>query len=721
MSVDFPGALPSWKLALIERKRRQDLDYHHPRGPSGKPGAEPTAAMPPWKQELLSRKQQKRLAGAKGYGGEIVQSHADFPLSPEDSKKCGGVFDPWPTMLSPGEKSSAHGTGLEDKREFPLEERLLPIHKNPILLMDMDSRMPSGVSQRSGFFAKLSRLGVSSHMSFDGDAAASSASRNSRYDEGFDEEEVIYGKGFVSRLLQKFSHLSGRGEVFSSGPHFSRSLSRGQSSEDFLDGRYDCRPASTRPPRRKSSSLDDLLKDNSNSRLASENGDVNESDGDCICWPSQGGEGSMVVSVRNIFESLATSPTFAKECTLRARRSTSPERSENPNVPDEIGNGELQTEASPNSCSSSSKSWQEENLNVKTIAQPRTTIDDSFDFYERQASLFRPGGYKPPAVVNTGVDLISPGDVTDDEKIDAQISSFKTETSVHYVADLPADNNLTTENMAVAESGCEPSELKMSAGDSQIHQKYEGRISPNSLSKQSASDCLEPAERDSSADIPFPSGQSAAAKKTPPRPGLLLIRPASNLSNIKTDYLQLTRYNDIRHGDFVPAKKPAQKGVQVEDSDSDEFEESIDVSKYLDNVRFEFEGAGICPGRSLLAKSKKETQLKTCFDDAATVIFEYPSEQSLVDAWPPDVVDMDCSSGHNGDQSLLGAGLTSDAIIPSADPSKTEVDLTSCIKAAGQRTVVPCISSQDMCVEGISKVSNEKPAFSGTVYFDVLQ
>lgn len=622
MSVDFPGALPSWKLALIERKRRQDLDYHHPRGPSGKPGAEPAAAMPPWKQELLSRKQQKRLAGAKGYDGEIVQSHADFPPSPEDSKKCRGVFDPWPTLLSPGgndsrgEKSSAHGTGLEDKREVPLEERLLPIHKNPILLMDMDSRMPSGVSrdvngsQRSGLFAKLSRLGVSSHMSFDGDAAATSAaSRNSRYDEGFDEEEVIYGKGFVSRLLQKFSHLSGRGEVYSSGPRFSRSLSRGQSSEDFLDGHYDCRPGSTRPPRRKSSSLDDLLKGNSNNRLASENGDVNESEGDCIGWPSEGGEGSMVVSVRNIFESLATSPTFAKDCTLRARRSTSPERSEKPDVPDKIGNRELQTAASPNSCSSSSKSLQEENFNVRTIAQPRTTIDDSFNFYERQASLLRPSEYTPPAVADVGVDLISPGDVTDDEKIDAQISSFKTET-VHYVADLPADSNLTTENMAVAESGYEPSEFKMCAGESQIHQKNEGRISPNSLSKQSDSNCLESAERDSSADILFPSGQSAVAKKTPPRPGLLLIRPASNLSNVRADYyLQMTRYNDIRHGDFVPAKKPAQKGVQVEDSDSDEFEESINVSKYLDNMRFEFEGAGICVGRSLLAKSKKETQV----------------------------------------------------------------------------------------------------------------
>lgn len=51
------------------------------------------------------------------------------------------------------------------------------------------------------------------------------------------------------------------------------------------------------------------------------------------------------------------------------------------------------------------------------------------------------------------------------------------------------------------------------------------------------------------------------------------------------------------------------------------------------------------------------------------------------------------------------------------DPSKTEVDLTSCIKAAGLSMVVPCIGSQDICVEGISKVSNEKAAFSGTVFF----
>lgn len=78
------------------------------------------------------------------------------------------------------------------------------------------------------------------------------------------------------------------------------------------------------------------------------------------------------------------------------------------------------------------------------------------------------------------------------------------------------------------------------------------------------------------------------------RPGKLLIRPASNLvaSKTKTEYLTMTKYNDIKKGEFAPAKRP----IDFEDMTNGDV---------VDEGGFEVVGGGISVGKSLLAKTKR--------------------------------------------------------------------------------------------------------------------
>ncbi|ELT88961.1 hypothetical protein CAPTEDRAFT_187679, partial [Capitella teleta] len=69
-------------------------------------------------------------------------------------------------------------------------------------------------------------------------------------------------------------------------------------------------------------------------------------------------------------------------------------------------------------------------------------------------------------------------------------------------------------------------------------------------------------------------------------PGSLLIRPASNLviGSAKTEYLQLTKYNDIKTGEFAPAKKrPGYYDTYSDDEDDYEEVPVTNIDDYLGN------------------------------------------------------------------------------------------------------------------------------------------
>ena len=121
--------------------------------------------------------------------------------------------------------------------------------------------------------------------------------------------------------------------------------------------------------------------------------------------------------------------------------------------------------------------------------------------------------------------------------------------------------------------------------------------------------------------------RSKKKRRTPDGPGSLLVRPASNLfaAGTKTEYLQLNQYNDIKEGQFAPARK--RPSHYDEDSD-DEYVPVTNIDDYLpvtniDDVspagtpregdptkqrravkRYEFVGAGVIVDRSLLTKTR---------------------------------------------------------------------------------------------------------------------
>lgn len=728
MAVDFPATLPSWKLDLIERKRRQELDPAGPRVSSDL-GSD-AATLPPLKQDILFRKHQKSLTGTDGLEDEIRPSPAGIFLSPGDGKECGGtVVDQRDLSLSLEairESPPERGPGLCADGEIPLEDRLPPVHLNPFFLMDLENRggpptvaiLNANDSHRP---VKQSGLRDSGLHDFDADGADDSTIEDLRCDEIQNEEEVTYGKGFVNRLLQKFSCLSGREEVSPVRSHFPRTFSRQQSNNDLFDDFYKSGSRSKRPQMKRTNSLDDLLRESAFHSEPENCRVVNDTEGECgVRWSSRGTE-SRVLSVKNIFEGLAKLPTTsANSWALHNQHPTSPRLYEKSDVSDSARIRELQAENSEDfrdgvvqNCLDSSHVMHDKNFD--TAAHHHAINDNMRNSFGCRASLPPPTENKLTTVTDVGVYLGEENNRNDKSAV--QVSKCKTDV-LAYLIDLPEKNSTNDRFVAgslrdvVNSATSELMSSNLSTGLPQTRQEIKVQVSPRSLPDQNNSDHSEPVKLDRRAKNAPSSADSTAVKKPLPRPGLLLIRPASNLANVRSNGPEkMTKYNDIRDGEFLPAKIAVRKSVPSGDSDPDEFEELVDASKYLRTVRFEFEGAGICLERSLLSKSKKGAQLKIAFDDATTSVYEYPSEQSVIDSWPVDFVEVDHGSGQHNTQATFGTVLGSGQPTFSAGPSNTEVDLSSGINVGSVATTsLPSTISQDNVAECYWNDSDDKVA-----------
>lgn len=92
------------------------------------------------------------------------------------------------------------------------------------------------------------------------------------------------------------------------------------------------------------------------------------------------------------------------------------------------------------------------------------------------------------------------------------------------------------------------------------------------------------------------------------RPGKLLIRPASNhpASKTKTEFLTMTKFNDIKTGEFAPAKRTPVKKDELMNGDSvDRGRSPID-----DLEQFVIIGGGVSVGKSLLTKTKRREKVR---------------------------------------------------------------------------------------------------------------
>ena len=134
----------------------------------------------------------------------------------------------------------------------------------------------------------------------------------------------------------------------------------------------------------------------------------------------------------------------------------------------------------------------------------------------------------------------------------------------------------------------------------------------------------------------YDNGDKKKSKRPAPQgPGLLLIRPASNLvSGAQTttnQFLQITRYNDVKTGTFEPVKKRSNygSGGDVPITNIDDMLEDVPVtnvddigyspdssprSKEIDSdtlrrqaaKRYEFIGAEVSLGKSLLVRTRNK-------------------------------------------------------------------------------------------------------------------
>lgn len=654
MSVDV-ASLPAWKLALLERKRRQEIDPHGVGSKSD--GSEKLGNIPPWKQEILFRKQQKRHSTGRTYGGldgENRRSLSEILLSPEDGERFSHGIDPWPVLLSPVRDAAYYGdlkttyhlsnSAVDHASELelddaPVDERLPPVHQNPILLFDLEKRQHSGFQfglssptagdshQRSSLPSKLSKLQVNSHESLDDEHIQCPA--DEAQNDVFQEEEVTYGKGFVSRLLQRFSYLSVREDHSIPPAPFLRSLSRGQSSEDFTKHPYDPDVRSKKnAARKKANSLDDLLAE-SMSRSIVENGAVvnGRDDREGSRELSSGHEGhtevSIVLSAKSIFESLATSPTSIKNPPFQDRHSASARKihetqevqrsAENHNEPNrkEVKDNTV-TPSGPTMHQSNSSSTAH---HPPAIIGPKPVYTGHLTSQKPTEQLKKCSNAQKSGDVNFAKD-------TADKTKSAQISKTTDGVAANQAQKTGTDLKNTgsiSESQTLLDSN-EATNPPHISKDHESHLTISAHIQePSKIEEHVPVPLISvPAQKEKSAagnsktHEPSHKENATAAKKPPPsRPGLLLIRPASNLTTTKTEYLQMTKYNDITRGEFAPAKRPIHKAGgddDDEDSDADELDGARNCSKYL-KVRYEFEGGGVQIGRSLLTKTKKGIQV----------------------------------------------------------------------------------------------------------------
>ena len=230
MSVDVRN-VPPWKLALLEKKRRQEDEERR------RHREEETrlSRMPAWKRDIILKKQsQKNSVVFLGKDSDKHGSDNDIlagtvTVSTSGIANSAGVADgAWElsSEAADGMAGPKVGNGHTSASEGgAAEEHLVPIQQNPWLRTDPLFKKHSPRSAHSS--------GSNSHDVADGYATEVVSRTNNNNEEVVfqEEQEFSYGRGFVNKLLRKFTHLSSGEKVGGNLSPKHRSLS----SESLLD------------------------------------------------------------------------------------------------------------------------------------------------------------------------------------------------------------------------------------------------------------------------------------------------------------------------------------------------------------------------------------------------------------------------------------------------------------------------------------------------------
>jgi len=675
MSADI-ASIPSWKIALLQRKRIHDKDSscandsHTPSGPLTDQQAVGDTAVPPWKRDILVRKQNQKnslvFLARSGQTGDGLSNDSLATLSNGHVHSL--VHSSHCDSVEPAMDTTIVDIDIKDTTEDqPVEERLLPIHQNPILRLDLKKRHRSSsgsTSTRSSLSprAKTSSAGsrecstvssVSSQAPVTPDTVNEEVFRN----DNDAETEVAYGKGFVHKLLMKFSHLTSSGNELApnnrlpkqqvsgltklSGVGSQRKSSRDlggfpsgmpavrvHSADDLLNEtklhvRFDC-----------SDSGDEL--DITATNDLNEEGDYRNEDGvslkrisSCSEIPNELPFANIVSNARSLFESLAVHSTSQK-------RSASP--SFQPTTSSRFSYiGTLERSKQPRS-SSVTKAYEQDVSTLKMNDQSSVSVNSSAELtaeglksnepeLQRNADArFEVDADADRSVQESGdrrsrASLVSPTSVyTNGSVLHQNVNISNALPSQHVFAHVTINSDVQLMNSHSKEQKCDniptTSTTQSETAAEEPHlftDEAKKSIMQNSVVSNTAksvpiSHSSEPSDNKENVKSQL---ASSGKKPSPTRPGKLVIRPASNLVAAKTssEYLELTKFNDVRKGEFAPPAKKERIDLDMCDDDMDKVDGV--TSDPVITEEYVFAGAGVVIGRSLLTKTNKNKSVST--------------------------------------------------------------------------------------------------------------
>jgi len=756
MSSDI-ACVPPWKVALMERKRRQDKDIVS----SGSRQEQlDVNGLPSWKRDILVKKQHAKntfvfmakstirdvdsdraessaeqldpvASYANGHTGltEFNKQHSSTPNAVSVSASSEFVNTRNSTQNSTG------GIDNDEMDDRPVEERLLPIHRNPILRLDIEKRYnstsqtvrsslsPRGGSEHTGSHDQTPTI-EEANLVYSPQVFCRSDSECDVFttEETSSDSEVTYGRGFVHKLLMKFSHLAATDQSAAVHvPPLKQSLSSSSQSRSstgspgcslgkisLADSDGLLKQTNLVTSRAKCRSVDDLLRDSERrfsqtdflENVAARNcGHVithhGNGDFDSMAKPAMPVRRSsmedaeelpisnIVSSTRSLFENLVTSPRLSKAAVPHSNSfnrfshidtsDKTKSKSGEFNLPvattldrdplsvPNIHNG-LETKVNNHTAVKHNNveavkfvTNSKENMNgngshldvvdaMQLSAVRRPQSSDNLQMSNRVEDV---DTSRTEEIVHTHSIKIP---TTNGYRINSQSHKHETDIAQDVLPKLShsqssselkaSDKSEVMKNNHVVVNG------KSSHSFGNNHDRLESVLMKNEIAASSASvspihatqnEILKSSTSTSLKDNTVRNSHDAwhstngennswgagsstntAQKAGPSRPGKLLIRPASNLVAAKTntEYLALTKYNDVRKGEFAPAAKKSIEQViddeSVVDGDIVYTPAGVDIKERT----IVFAGAGISLNRSLLNKSrqgKRVSSLLTCY------------------------------------------------------------------------------------------------------------
>ena len=524
-----------------------------------------------------------------------------------------------------------------------IEEHLIPIQQNPILRSDLEKRHQTQKQTcNANYETTIQNLVASSSSKFDRNEVINGSTipnTSNRKDNLTEEEEVEYGKGFVCKLLNRFKRLSGMNQL------------------------ADPAPVTTLPKQTYSS--DNILDDIDSTTSMNQ-----------IKTIKFGMKNSKVKfqSMENLLSDSVIKPHNAWIIHSDARKNDFVDGSQNNRVLDAASMAKDKCEMSCKENNIETTFTSEDELPRPNIVQLTRTVFESISTSPVEPVYFKPSfseiKSQKPAVIRHDKTAVSTClSSSDRTKLLDNHKQVASSTKNSNLPDILASAQVNGTNMqhynqtekthainnANRINGFEPegnskvnsSHFNTDSSLSSVHVESGNRsdisnfgTSPpkpelirKNLNLNLTGLSQKPAEK-STADwrhlvMPKQEQTSKAEQNervsSTSRPGLLLIRPASNLvsSGTKVEFLNLTKYNDVTEGKFAPAtKKPtyysdSSKEIPVTNID-DVFESDLPITDIDDlnavspregepgnnAVQYIFEGGGVNVGCSLLAKSK---------------------------------------------------------------------------------------------------------------------